>query len=516
MTSSMLVWLACCCLAGTTTAPALRDLPPEWPPLPDFHRPVDYVKWLQDRLSVPPNEDARPFYDQLFEHPDDHPLVKQVKRWMWGAGEREGIDGLFTGDAPTPDRYAWEPRHHPTWERAYQHQIESGLSGVLDVLCKFRGLSAQVWWTDPAKAWDSRIYKGSLREKPKDFGLTTDDRLIYTARLHSYRGARLTAQTLLQNAWRAPGGRVDADEMLKAIENTFRIINQVREVMLSGFFVNMGVRVFIYRNAAQALQEAALPTSHIEKVLLILQSLDNQDHSLGYWDRCELLGCFDLLQFLYNANSSGRVLPDLNRLRRLTTHLQLEHAWSPELCDPPLDLAGQIDRSSADSGVRQAVELFLEIRRLTRTMRPPQAETAIQDLLTRFRQNDTKHVVVRQSVSPFLGRAATLLARSETERRATHLLFAMHIYRLRNNQWPTTLAALPGLSQECRIDPFSGKEFCYRNEGDHLLLYSVAANGHDDGGVHDRWWGEVRTKLQDRPAYSDTDYVFWPVQKEHW
>ncbi|MBP7933880.1 MAG: hypothetical protein KA354_04445 [Phycisphaerae bacterium] len=50
-----------------------------------------------------------------------------------------------------------------------------------------------------------------------------------------------------------------------------------------------------------------------------------------------------------------------------------------------------------------------------------------------------------------------------------------------------------------RIDPFSGRDFVYKQRSKGFLLYSVAENLKDDGGKHDDSW-------------KNGDFVFWPVQ----
>ncbi|MFQ3610326.1 MAG: hypothetical protein SNJ72_02425 [Fimbriimonadales bacterium] len=74
----------------------------------------------------------------------------------------------------------------------------------------------------------------------------------------------------------------------------------------------------------------------------------------------------------------------------------------------------------------------------------------------------------------------------ETEERArirlTGVMSAVRLYKLRNGRYPKNLETLN--LGELIIDPFSGKPFVYRADPRKgFMLYSVGANGVDDGGA---------------------------------
>ena len=106
-------------------------------------------------------------------------------------------------------------------------------------------------------------------------------------------------------------------------------------------------------------------------------------------------------------------------------------------------------------------------------------------------------------------RAYALQLRVEAQRRATLLILAIHAHHAKHRKWPKSLdqidkdLGLEGLDQ-ARIDPFSGNDFIYKLRGGEPLLYSVSSNGEDDGGRHEKHWGD-----NDK----DSDYVFWPLQR---
>ena len=114
-----------------------------------------------------------------------------------------------------------------------------------------------------------------------------------------------------------------------------------------------------------------------------------------------------------------------------------------------------------------------------------------------------------RSMLPALSRVYQLTNRSEASRRATQLTYAIHLYKARSGEWPTSLDDLPPrYTQDVRTDPFSGEDFVYRVTENGPLLYSTSENGLDDGGGHHRRWGDYKKDGED----SD-DHVFWPPQR---
>jgi hypothetical protein len=71
----------------------------------------------------------------------------------------------------------------------------------------------------------------------------------------------------------------------------------------------------------------------------------------------------------------------------------------------------------------------------------------------------------------------------EQRQRNLHLAFALAAYRAEHKRYPDKLDELaPGYLAEVPSDLFSGKALIYRHAENGYLLYSVGANGRDDGG----------------------------------
>ena len=90
--------------------------------------------------------------------------------------------------------------------------------------------------------------------------------------------------------------------------------------------------------------------------------------------------------------------------------------------------------------------------------------------------------------------------------------FALREYILEHGRSPETLAELvPRYLAAIPGDPFSGHPLVYRQRGNGYLLYSVGANGIDDGGAAAEWsemlQGHGDLLLDDpaaKPAKSET------------
>jgi hypothetical protein len=60
---------------------------------------------------------------------------------------------------------------------------------------------------------------------------------------------------------------------------------------------------------------------------------------------------------------------------------------------------------------------------------------------------------------------------------------ACRLFKSRTGAYPERLEALvPGILKEVPIDPFTGKPFVYRREGEGFIVYSLGSNEKDDGG----------------------------------
>ena len=72
---------------------------------------------------------------------------------------------------------------------------------------------------------------------------------------------------------------------------------------------------------------------------------------------------------------------------------------------------------------------------------------------------------------------------AEASYQATRIAIALEWHKRVHETYPKTLAALvPEPMAALPLDPLTGKDLCYRLEGEGYVLYSVGDDGEDDGG----------------------------------
>jgi hypothetical protein len=134
-------------------------------------------------------------------------------------------------------------------------------------------------------------------------------------------------------------------------------------------------------------------------------------------------------------------------------------------------------------------------------IRSPYHEVANKtDQFERIKEKSRNNLFL--AMTSALTRPRIMLERITAERRATHLICHLLTHRARAGAYPESLDQLeaPDLAQ-LRVDPFSSKDFVYRKTADGFTLYTLAEDLKDDGGRHDKHWGDKR----------GGDFVFWPV-----
>jgi type II secretory pathway pseudopilin PulG len=73
--------------------------------------------------------------------------------------------------------------------------------------------------------------------------------------------------------------------------------------------------------------------------------------------------------------------------------------------------------------------------------------------------------------------------RSQAQLRCAVAATALERYRLAHGRWPDSLAALvPEFLREVPTDPYDGAPLRFRRLVDQVIVYSVGADGEDDGG----------------------------------
>jgi len=107
---------------------------------------------------------------------------------------------------------------------------------------------------------------------------------------------------------------------------------------------------------------------------------------------------------------------------------------------------------------------------------------------------------------PDAGKLIELSNRLKSEMQALIMTSAILRYKIDQGSLPEILDDLvkSGCLDKLLIDPFSDKPLNYKRADRAFFLYSNGYDCDDDGGIHDKSWGND----------GDGDYVFWPVALE--
>src|SRR5206468_10980568 len=90
--------------------------------------------------------------------------------------------------------------------------------------------------------------------------------------------------------------------------------------------------------------------------------------------------------------------------------------------------------------------------------------------------------------------------------RCTLVALAAERHRLRHGTWPATPAEFaPGYLPELPLDPFGGQPLRYKRLPDGVVIYSVGADGIDDGG-------RISPTLTQQPM-TDIGVRLWDVNR---
>jgi len=163
-------------------------------------------------------------------------------------------------------------------------------------------------------------------------------------------------------------------------------------------------------------------------------------------------------------------------------------AMSGEESDPETDQLVENLKADAQRLLRQPAayhRLRQELRReIVRTFQALSDSLALRSGRYRpmvLRQYDTNTLFgYLMSEYSFLPKLPERYWDVRTRRRLLIAHLLLRKYRLREGHYPSTLEALN--MEELAIDPFSRRPLIYRLTGERYLLYSVGADGKDDGG----------------------------------
>lgn len=464
-------------LLGLALATLLLCQPADdWPPLPDFKTKVDYNAWCDQHAQeeMDPNQNAYELYRRIWPQVDDlsvkTPDGMRFDGFRHAGGPRRVI-------VPRP----WDPRDHPEWEKSYQRTKAT--------LAVFKEAAARPYYRFP---------------RPTDTELAFNERpwmreLVISRNLPHIPAFRTCSRGLSEAAWRAEDGRVDAEALLDTCETRLHALRQLeRDPMLISALTGHFVRETVYQDLRYALHYEVFSAAQRRQALALLK---RTDPAVAPFERGLPLECaclLDVLQAVTRPSSLGEESIIFARYRALTDWIQPVGLRGP----PPKPTAAQMSAIVPRHTAKAILEGYQKMAELSRRGYPEVTRESIEAVQAWVAtSNDFTRRFVSALDEAYQSRACIV-----AERRATALLFALHVFHDTRGRWPRQLAELPkDIVTEFGNDPFTGGPFSYHLKDGIPLLYTVGPDCKDDGGRHgSAWKGSWRKPPQG-------DGVFWPI-----
>lgn len=423
----------------------IRDIP-----VPTFTQRVDYVEWVVRvaRGTGGPETDAADDYDAILatvERPADGNWVNAF-----------GLNGPLTDTSKgLVDRTEpWNPADHPEWEEAHHR--------AAPLREKFLAAATKPTWLYSVKHARTRETEctSTLFDIPPQFA----------------HAQTMLARAMIDAAWRAPDGKVDLDAFTTMMRANLGLVRQLeRDPVGNVAQSTLGLRGLTYYSIMTALRTNLFNAGQRETLVRTLAESDVALPSFEYLLAGEKAALFDLIQAAAEENAKPPCGPRGKRLAGLVRDGKTNPAELARTAEHYFNL--MLDRASRP----YTADFLTELERLQSGLRKSAPELA-----------------------PMMAPMAKLFVfnlRMEAQRRALRCIAELHAYRDKHERWPASLNDLPtDVVREFTTDPFSGKPFGYKVDGDAFTIYSVAQDATDNNGVHDPRWA-------DREAGGD--YVFW-------
>lgn len=449
-------------------APDQRD--PMFAPLPDFKTKVDYLEWYRTQALDQTPDNAYPYY----------------MAFMPGSNEEENagkppwpeLVNMFTDETYDGPPIPWDETTHPAW--AASSDQARPLLDQFRAASRHAGYSHDAVMSADAPGGESKLLVGLL--------------------LPALSSHRALVKAAVADGWRMTDGKVSPDRMLDSWEMSLRSSAHLnRGATLIEHLVAIAQQSLIEQNARQALRYGIFDDeAKLERALGVLEAHDGPKGDPAQWVRGEHAFQMDIIQYMFSKNvPDGRV--EFNAQRAA-------EAWGMIGSGDGAPLTGLegMTEASVRAEIASTDRFFHDLVRKIREGYP-EVKPADLDAMT---EAATEAQPIAKVLMPSLSRAYELQVRQEATRRGTQLAFAVELFHKREGRYPAALEELPEKYHDTvMIDPFTDKPFGYRLESTGPRLYSLSANGLDDGGIHSRRWKDSAAET----GGSD-DFVFYPPQ----
>lgn len=432
------------------------------PPELTFDRRVNYVRWFNEWTSRGKKDNATPYYERILPPPEgaEKDTVERTPLALLSEAEKEQLP---KGGA------RWRPDDAPLLA-AYLEKNRQALELFVQAT------------------------------EHNDYYVHFDEEKIclFETEFRAFSSMRFGSQALLAQALMGP--EADSSSLLGAIRPAFRAAAHARQTKtVIGHLVCNAIQCVVYEHLRGSLESGVIPEKDAVKAYTLIGKLDPGISDLRIPFTTEWASALDLLQL---------ACPDGKSTREGWTTMSKRTTGG----ESPGEEVLVVLVNTIPTRVRTFIEDYYRtlIGISGKSLRQKYAvklEQAYENARTEWIVDLTNTMFVIR-----LTRSYELAVRTESIRRATMLVLALHIHHDKHGEWPRTLKdidpklGLKGL-KTYRIDTFSGKTFKYELRDGKPFLYSVGVDGKDDGGRHHPKWGEGG-------AQPGGDYVYWPYQRD--
>jgi hypothetical protein len=275
-----------------------------------------------------------------------------------------------------------------------------------------------------------------------------------------------------------------------------------RRLMLIEQMVGGAASNHILSTGFQVLGRCTLHPSLLQRLQKRLMEL-SQDPTWLIDLRGEEIATLDTLQEICVRVQAGRDKRNMEVINRilsqtwtkqnvdLETELTAEQVYSLVQGHAPEDLAGRVKKGYA----------YFETL-LAKTPFEWKKETVDADRHWKELMGGNQLLSL---MAPPVARVSELSFRMRAQRDALITTLALLRYKTDKGSFPADLQKLvsAGYTDQAPMDPYSDQPLVCKRTENNFILYSLGADFKDDGGKHDRSWGQ---------GEQGADYVFWPIQ----
>ena len=319
--------------------------------------------------------------------------------------------------------------------------------------------------------------------------------LFESCDFYSFSGLRALARAMIARAMlRAGEGKLEAAwSDLMAVRRLARL--KCREGTLISYLQALGTDSVALRAAAELPKTGKLRASEAALFTRSLQELPPLPSLRTLYDETERLHQLDMIMMIARGGDvlgELKLRPDVLEQVDWDEVLRAANLWFDEyvLYDESLPYPEQME-VFADK-VAHIEKLGKEANQITR-----QKLDAIEQEFAAAGPKRRKEITHRMvgmllafSAPPIGEQLYELQQRGRVQRDIALIQIALAWYKAERKTYPKTLDVLkPKYLARIPLDRFTDKPLVYRIEGDGYVLYSVGANGKDDGGV---WDGKER------------------------